>query len=98
MLNSKQRSVLKGVASKMEPITQIGLDGITDNLVKMLDGAIENRELIKVKILQNCDLDAKKAIEELAEKLHAEPVLAIGRVMVLYRFSKKKNFKHIDIA
>lgn len=97
MLSSKDRAKLKGLASKMDAIAQIGLEGVTDNLLKTLDGALENRELIKVKILQNSSVDAKVAINEIAEKLNAEPVLQVGRVMVFYRISKKKNIKHIEL-
>ena len=97
MLSSKDRAKLKGLASKMDAIVQIGLEGVTDNLLKTLDGALENRELIKVKVLQNSSVDAKVAINEIAEKLNAEPVLQVGRVMVFYRISKKKNIKHIEL-
>jgi len=96
-MDSKIRAKLRAKASLLDPVCQIGLDGLTDNVVKTIDNVLENRELIKIKILQNSDCDAKILINTLAERLHAEPVQAIGRVMVLYRYSKKKNVKHIEI-
>ena len=90
-MDSKTRSKLKSLAQNLDPICQIGLDGVSENILNTIDGALENRELIKVKILQNSDVSAKIAINEIASAVHAQPVLAVGRVMVLYRYSKKKN-------
>ncbi|MDD4211254.1 MAG: YhbY family RNA-binding protein [Clostridia bacterium] len=95
MITTRQRAELKTLAHKLTPSVQIGKDGVTDNLVAQIDIVLENKELIKVKILANCDLEAKKLINELAEKLKANAVLAVGGVMVLYRLSSKDGVKHI---
>ena len=96
MLNSKQRSNLRGQAMVIEPIFQIGKGGITDTIVEELSKALDSRELIKLSVLKN-NLDSPSEIlQELAEKLKAEPVCAIGNKIVLYRRSKKKDIKHIE--
>ena len=46
-LTSKQRAQLRGLASTLDTIIHIGTDGISDNLVKQADDALEARELIK---------------------------------------------------
>jgi RNA-binding protein len=61
-----------------------------------LDKAIEKRELIKVTVLENSGLNSKDIGSEIAEKLGAEFVCAIGRKMVFYRRSKNPNVKHIE--
>ena len=50
-ITSKQRSKLRSLASNLQPVTQIGKGGVTDNLLKTLSDALEAHELIKVTIL-----------------------------------------------
>ena len=95
-MNSKERSNLRGIASTIEPITQIGKQGVNDALLESLDKAIEKREIIKVTVLENSGLNSKEIGFEIAEKLGAEFVCAIGRKMVFYRRSKNPNVKHIE--
>ena len=55
MLTSKQRSNLRSIASRIEPITQVGKLGVNESLIESLDKAIEKRELIKVTVLENSE-------------------------------------------
>lgn len=41
MLTGKQRSYLKGIANRLEPIFQVGKNGITENFIKQVDDALE---------------------------------------------------------
>ena len=95
-MTSKQRSNLRAIASKIDPVTQIGKSGINDALIDSLDKAIEKRELIKVTLLENSGLEVKETGFILAEKLKAEFVFSTGRKIVLYRLSKNDKIKHIE--
>jgi len=95
MLTSKQRASLRSMANTMDTILYVGKDGITDNTVKEAYDALEARELIKCAVQQNCELSAREALDELCEKLHAEPVQCIGRRFVIYRQSN--NNKRIEL-
>ncbi|TDX48998.1 ribosome assembly RNA-binding protein YhbY [Orenia marismortui] len=88
MLKGKQRSYLKSKAHNMSPLFQIGKDGISENVIAQVDEALEARELIKLKALNNSLYTAKEAANELAEACNAEFVQAIGNVFVLYRENK----------
>ena len=90
MITIKQKKYLRGLAMPMEPIFQIGKDGINDNLVKQVDDALEARELFKLRVLQNSMETAAEAGIVLAERCGAELVQTIGHIIVLYRRSKKK--------
>lgn len=91
MLTGKQRSFLKGIANNIDPIFQIGKNGITDNFIKQVDDALEKREIVKIKVLNNSLLDATEVANILAEKTNAEFVQSIGNKLVLYRESKKNK-------
>lgn len=90
MLTGKQRSYLKSIAHNMDPIMQIGKGGVTDNVMKQIDDALEARELIKIKILNNSPLEAKETANEIAALVRAEYVQSIGSKFVLYRKSDDK--------
>ena len=95
MLTSKERSNLRSLAQKIEPITQVGKFGVNDALIESLDSAIEKRELIKITVLENSGLVPKEAGFEIAEELKAEFVCATGRKLVFYRRSKNSKVEHI---
>lgn len=90
-LTSKQRAQLRGLANDIDTILHIGKDGIGDNLVKQADDALEARELIKGKVLENSMLSAREGAEELARATRSEVVQVIGTKFVLYRESHSKD-------
>ena len=96
-MTSKQRSKLKSIAANLDPIGQVGKDGIGENMLKSFSDCLEARELIKVHILENADGDPKLIGRELAESLNAECVIVIGRKAVIYRRSSRKDFNHIQL-
>ena len=63
---------------------------MTEPLLATLSDALEARELIKLHVLENSGEAPKAVLNELCEKLGAEPVAAIGRKIVLYRASSKE--------
>ena len=65
-------------------------------MIRSLSDALEARELIKVNVLTNAEEDAKTLGAELAERLSAECVAVIGRKVILYRRSARKDFRHIE--
>ena len=95
MLTSKQRSKLKSLAANLQPIGQVGKEGIGENMLKSFSDCLEKRELIKINILENSDGDPHEIGRELAERLSAECVIVIGRKAVLYRKSSRKDVDHI---
>lgn len=88
MLTSKQRAALRSMANTMDTILFIGKDGISENTVKEAYDALEARELIKCAVQQGCELSAREALDELCQRVHAEPVQCIGRRFVMYRESR----------
>ena len=92
-LTSKQLAQLRGLANNIDTILHVGKDGIGDNLVKQADDALEARELIKGKVLENCMLTSLEAAEELAAATRSDVVQVIGTKFVLYRPTHKKDKK-----
>ena len=91
-MTTKQRAKLRAMCNTMEPVLQIGKDGITDNVIKQCWDALEARELIKVNVQRNAPFGStREACDELCEKVHAEPVRTIGNRFCIYRQARKDS-------
>ena len=91
-MTTKQRAKLRAMCNTMEPVLQIGKDGITDNVIKQCWDALEARELIKVNVQRNAPFGStREARDELCEKVHAEPVQTIGNRFCIYRQARKDS-------
>ena len=89
MLTSKQRARLRSMSNDMDTIMQVGKDGVNENMVKTVSDALEARELIKMRALENSGMTSREAAEELAEAVGADVVSVVGTRFVLYRRSEK---------
>ena len=90
MITSKQRSYLRSLANNLDPIFQIGKSGLEETFFRQIDIALEARELLKIKVLNNSGFEAREASELLCSELKCEGIQAIGNKIVLYRKSEKK--------
>jgi len=84
-LSGKQRRHLRALAHKLRPTVQVGKGGIDDGLVKAVDQALGDHELVKVKIGDGAGLDRHEAADALAEKTKSEVAQVLGNIVVLYR-------------
>lgn len=91
MLTSKQRAYLRGLAQQLDTIFQVGKGGITEEMCISVSNALEARELIKLRVLENSGYTAKEAAEKLADACSADVVTALGTRFVLYRESENKK-------
>ena len=98
MITGKQRAYLRGLANTMSPIFQIGKNGVEETFLRQLKEALEARELIKIKVLENSGLDAREASNEICEAIGCEGVQAIGSKIVLFKQSKKKPTIELPVA
>jgi RNA-binding protein len=89
MLTSKQRAQLRALANPIDTVVMVGKGGFSDQLYKTADEAITARELIKGKVLENCEYSAREAADAIAAELKADVVQVIGSKFVLYRRNKK---------
>lgn len=86
-MTSKQRAYLRGLASEVNPIFQIGKSSLTPEFTKAIEEALEARELIKITVLKNCMDDPQEIAQILSERTHSQVVQIIGKKIILYRES-----------
>lgn len=97
MLNSKQRAFLRSLASTADTVYQVGKGGIGEELCCGLSDALEARELIKIRVLENSGYTAKEAAAQIAEALGADVVTTVGSKVVLYRRSSRELKRRIEL-
>ena len=91
MITSKQRAYLRSLAANLDTIFQIGKSGISEETCRQIVNALEARELIKARVLDNSGYTAKEAANEIAEAIDCEVVACVGTKFVLYKESEKKK-------
>lgn len=84
-LTAAQRKSLKARAHALQPVVLIGGNGLTEAVLKEIDASLKAHELIKVHVAGE-DKQTRELLQaEICGQVSAEPVQAIGRMLVIYR-------------
>ncbi len=95
-MNSKQRAYLRSLASRIDSIFQVGKNGVTPEVIKSVDEALEKRELVKGTVLNNCSLNIDDIAGMISERTNSQTVQIIGKKIVFFRQNRKNPV--IDIS
>lgn len=85
IISNKEARHLRSLGHHLTPLVMLGREGVTDTVLASLDILLTKRELLKVKIQNNCPLDRKKAAEKLSAATGAAVAQVIGKMILLYR-------------
>ncbi len=88
-MKGKQKRYLRSLAVNEPPIFQIGKGGVSDGMVDRLSEALEARELIKIRVLNNSGESAGELAPAVAAATQSRLIQVIGHNIVLYRRSRK---------
>lgn len=92
-LSIQERKRLRQIGHALNPVVMIGGQGLTENVVEETNRALNDHELIKVKIAGE-DREARVAvIAEISDVTGAEVVQTIGKIALLYKKAKQQNPK-----
>lgn len=95
MLTSGQRAKLRSMAQKINPIFQIGKNGVGENQINDICAALELHELVKISVLRNAEAETKDMLDLVCKLTNADPVTAIGNKIVIYKRSSRDDVEHI---
>jgi len=84
-LTGKQRRHLRALGHHLEPVVQIGKQGLTDGIIAAIDQALGQHELVKVRVGTECPDDRHEMADKLGPALKAQVAQVLGRTMLLYR-------------
>ncbi|MBB6521207.1 YhbY family RNA-binding protein [Pseudoteredinibacter isoporae] len=97
-LSADRKKQYRSLGHSLKPVVTIAGNGLSENVMNELDRALEDHELIKVKLVV-ADRDLRKqVIDEFCQQARCELVQEIGKVALVYRAAKKPNAKLSNIS
>ncbi len=88
-LTGKQRRYLRSLGHHLHAVVQVGDGGVTDGVVAATAQALEDHELVKVRIADDRD-GREGAIEALSGGTGSEVAQVLGRTVLLFKRHPKK--------
>jgi len=100
MPSSPLRRQLRAAGHHLDPVVQVGKDGVTEAVLRQLDRALLDHELVKVKIGTESPEDRFGTAEAVAAGAEgAQLAQILGRTLLLYRrHPKKPRFEPLPAA
>ncbi|TMA21306.1 MAG: ribosome assembly RNA-binding protein YhbY [Deltaproteobacteria bacterium] len=89
-MTGKQRRHLRALGHHLDPLLQIGHEGVTDAVVAQANDQLRRHELIKVRVLESSPLDRREAADELSARSGAALAQVLGRTFLLYKRDPEK--------
>ncbi|HLL01884.1 MAG TPA: ribosome assembly RNA-binding protein YhbY [Myxococcaceae bacterium] len=83
-LTGKQRRALRAMGHHMEPVVIVGQSGVTEGVISAVTQALNDHELIKVKINEGPET-RQEAAARMAEGTGSELVQLLGRTALLFK-------------
>ena len=90
MLTNKEKKYLRKLANPLSSIFQVGKEGVSANQIKGINDYLEAHELVKIAVLKNCDSEPMEVALDINSATKGELVQIIGKIIIIYRQSKKK--------
>lgn len=102
-LNQEQKKRFRTIGHQLSPIVTVGDKGLAETVLAEIDRALNDHELIKVKVVTEDREDKKAIINEIVKQTNATLVQTIGHIALLLRkvdkpnpkLSNLKRFEHI---
>jgi RNA-binding protein len=89
-LSSSQKRYLRGLAHTLRPVIMTGNKGVTAAVISELSIALDQHELVKIKLGSDDRAERAQQIADLATGSGAQTVQVIGKVACLYRQNAEK--------
>lgn len=92
-ISPDRKKQFRTIGHKLNPIVTIAGNGLSEGVLAELNRALDDHELIKVKLALTEREDRKQVVEELGQLPGVEIIQEIGKVVLLYKPNKKANPK-----
>jgi RNA-binding protein len=92
-IDQARKKQLRNIGHQLTPIVTVAERGVTEGVAAELERALNDHELIKIKLAINDPAARKTIAAEICEQHQAELVQNIGKVALIFRAAKKPNPK-----
>ncbi len=91
ILNNQQKKRFRAIGHKLQPVVTVAGKGVTENIIAETERALNDHELIKIKLAVGDRDEKAAAIQTLIEVTEAVLVQAVGNIILIYRPAEKPN-------
>jgi RNA-binding protein len=84
-ISGKEKRALRARAHHLSPVVSIGAAGVSGAVLAELDIALNDHELVKLRIAADDRQHRKALIDDLCQRAKAELIQRIGHTAVIYR-------------
>ena len=84
-LTGRQRRYLRSIGQRLSPVVTVGRTGLSGSVMRAIDRALEDHELIKVRLGRECEIERKEAAQRISELSRSALAQVVGKTMLLYR-------------
>jgi len=91
MINQKDKKRFRAIGHQLNPVVTIADNGLSEGVLAELTRAINDHELIKIKVLTGDREERKETIAQIKDQLDVEIVQSIGKVALIYKAAKKPD-------
>lgn len=92
-ITGKQKRFLRGLGHHLNPVVMVGKEEVNQKLINATDEALEQHELIKVRLQEGCLSDRKSVAAELSEQTGSAVAQILGHTFLLYRPAQEPTIK-----
>jgi RNA-binding protein len=90
-LSAEYKKQLRSIGHALKPVVMVAGGGLSDGVLAEIDRALNDHELIKIKLSVGDRELKKKLIQQLCEQCHATLIQTIGNIVLVLRKAKKTN-------
>lgn len=84
-LTGRQRRYLRSIGQRLSPVVTVGRTGLSANVMEAIERALEDHELIKIRLGRECEIERREAAQRISERSHSALAQVVGNTMLLYR-------------
>jgi len=90
-LTQENKKRLRAIGHQLRPVVTVAGKGLSESVCAELDRALSDHELIKLRLAVDDRTARARIAREICERLDAELVQEIGKVLLVYRHNPRAN-------
>lgn len=88
-LTNEQKKRYRSLGHSLKPIVTVAGKGLTESVINEINRALNDHELVKVKLAITDRESRKRATEDICKQTNASIIQEIGKVILIFREAKK---------
>lgn len=90
-LSNNDKKHLRRLGHNLNPVVTVANNGLSENVLAEIDRALNDHELIKVKLAVGDSTAKRQVTDAICKKFSAQVVQSIGHIVLLLKKSDKPN-------